>query len=813
MFGAEAIFIAVLILLIFRMRSKFGLTPLYIILGVFQPIQVLLASSIYVEVLPDLMVSPGSIVMFTASLFAILLIYIREGSLEARKVIYGIFVANLTMTLLMYIFGLQIGFPRTLNFLSLPQALFNHSARVMLSGTIALFFDVLLIIFVYEWMSRFETRYPFLRIYLTMCIILIVDTVVFATGAFWGQANIKSIIQAGIMGKLSMAVFYAGALSLYLRYWEVKDGSIIATKKTEDDEIPFKDIFYALTYRDKYEIEYERGKREWEATFESISDWICITDDAGKIIRSNRAGVQFTNIQINEMIGKTVPEIIFRDETNYQWPFKVITKDNPKLSDEFYFKSKNIWWEITAELTANMANKMNSIIYFIRDISKQKEADKAFREEQRRLKDIIDITHLGDWYWDVKSGDVTWSPEVYQIFGLDQDGFTPQIDSIMALSPWEEENKRDQELIDKAVSSHEKGEYEQKFIKSDGTIGYYYSTFLGIYDTDDSLIAIRGTVQDITERKAAENELLMSESKFKRLMESTPFPLCYVDSNGIMTFRNKRFVKIFGYDENDVPGLKEWWMKAYPDEEYRTWVVQNWENAVRNAAETNTDIESEEYRVTCKDGSERDIIISGITVNEDFLVTFIEITERKKAEQTLKQSAHEWQSTFDATNDGIWILDLDHKIIRSNKAATRLYGHFMNNCIDKHCYTVAHDKDKPISGCPFNLMMKSLEREVIEFTREDMTYLVTVDPIFDDKNMLIGGVHNVRDITKRKKYEAELKIHRDHLEELVKERTAELVEKNEQLEQFNKLFIGREFRIKELKEKLKNLENLENKLN
>jgi len=62
-----------------------------------------------------------------------------------------------------------------------------------------------------------------------------------------------------------------------------------------------------------------------------------------------------------------------------------------------------------------------------------------------------------------------------------------------------------------------------------------------------------------------------------------------------------------------------------------------------------------------------------------------------------------------------------------------------------------------------------------------------------------------RDITERKQSEKELSKHREHLEDLVKERTIEFEEKNQELEKFNELFIGREFRIKELKDKVKEL--------
>jgi len=218
-FGVEAIIVVLLLLVLLRLRSRFGLSPLYVTLGVFQPIQVLLASSLYAEILPGLIVSPGSVVMFTASLLAVLLVYILEDALETRKVIYGIILANLTMTLLLYLFGLHLKLPSTLNFLELPLEIFQQNARVMFFGTIFLFADVLLIIFVYEMICRKITKNHFLTIYLTIAIIIVFDSLGFYTGAFYGQENYRSILISGIIGKLGMALLFAAGASVYLRFF------------------------------------------------------------------------------------------------------------------------------------------------------------------------------------------------------------------------------------------------------------------------------------------------------------------------------------------------------------------------------------------------------------------------------------------------------------------------------------------------------------------------------------------------------------------------------------------------------------------
>ena len=160
-FISEAIIIVLLVLFLFRMRSRFGLSPLYITLGVFQPVQTILASSVYIEIVPGMIISPGSVIMFTATLFVILLVYIFEDAVETRKAIYGIMFANLAMTLLLFIFGTQLELLHTVNFLNLSREILNRTARMMLTGTLVLFADAVLLIFVYEADLAIHYQEPF----------------------------------------------------------------------------------------------------------------------------------------------------------------------------------------------------------------------------------------------------------------------------------------------------------------------------------------------------------------------------------------------------------------------------------------------------------------------------------------------------------------------------------------------------------------------------------------------------------------------------------------------------------------------------
>ena len=168
----EALIVSVVLLVLFSLRRLLGLSLMYMTLGVFQFMQNLLAAAVYVEVAPGLAVSAGSVVLFTASFFGILLVYIREDAVEARKLCYGLVAANLVMMVIMYATGLSLSLPGILNFYDLPPDLFIQRLRGTIAGTAALVLDVVFVILLYEAVSRWIRRALFLRIAVTMILIL-----------------------------------------------------------------------------------------------------------------------------------------------------------------------------------------------------------------------------------------------------------------------------------------------------------------------------------------------------------------------------------------------------------------------------------------------------------------------------------------------------------------------------------------------------------------------------------------------------------------------------------------------------------------
>lgn len=239
----EAAVMAALVLGLFRARSLLGLSPLYIVMGGFQYLEATL--SLQVAIWPGFEIYPGSSVMFTANLFAVLLVYLKEDALEARKLVYGLVLANGGLTLVSLLVSAHFVLPGIDTSTSMTAREFVNNAQIALVGAALLFLDVIGIVLVYEYVSRF-TRFVFVRLLVALLVIVAFDNLLFAAFLRLGRTGFLETMVAGLVSKAGAALFYAAALWVYVRFIEPEGVS-----SAEGD---VADVFQMLTYRQKYEL-------------------------------------------------------------------------------------------------------------------------------------------------------------------------------------------------------------------------------------------------------------------------------------------------------------------------------------------------------------------------------------------------------------------------------------------------------------------------------------------------------------------------------------------------------------------------------
>ena len=187
-------------------------------------------------------------------------------------------------------------------------------------------------------------------------------------------------------------------------------------------------------------------------------------------------------------------------------------------------------------------------------------------------------------------------------------------------------------------------------------------------------------------------------------------------------------------------------------------------------------VRNREKTYLSKDGRRIPMLFSSSAMRDDGKVQGIicvarDITERKKAEEALKNSAREWHATFDAVGDSVFLTDLEGRILRCNRAMAKFLRKSFSEIIGRTCWRLLHSTLEPTEDCPLRRMRKSSRREKGVLSIGERYFETTVDPFRDKDGALIGAAHIMTDITERKKAEKKIKAHQKKLRALASELT------------------------------------------
>jgi diguanylate cyclase (GGDEF)-like protein/PAS domain S-box-containing protein len=283
-------------------------------------------------------------------------------------------------------------------------------------------------------------------------------------------------------------------------------------------------------------------------------------------------------------------------------------------------------------------------------------------------------------------------------------------------------------------------------------------------------------VENISEQKLAQIALQHSEEKYRTLFETMAQGVVYQDAEGQITSANPAAVQILGVSLEEMQGrtsMDPRWRaihedgSPFPDETHPAVVALRSGQPVRDVVMGVYNPQVDEYRW---------INISAMPQyreDEDqpyqVYTTFEDITTRKQAELEIARAAKEWRTTFDAINDGIFLMDMDHKVLRCNQAMADWLERPLSEIVGLSCWELVHTTSAPIFGCPLERLKqtRARESEVLFFDGRWMN--IIVDPLMDEGGNLLGAVHIMIDVTEQKQVEQALRQREYDLGERVKE--------------------------------------------
>jgi PAS domain S-box-containing protein len=263
--------------------------------------------------------------------------------------------------------------------------------------------------------------------------------------------------------------------------------------------------------------------------------------------------------------------------------------------------------------------------------------------------------------------------------------------------------------------------------------------------------------QNYEELSVTERKLRESERKFRAIFDQTFQFIGLMTPEGTILEANRTSLKFGGQQESDIFGKPIW--------ETPLWIhSEELQKKLRVAVQDAAKGEFVRFEVThvAADGTLHYIDFSIKPVRDDAgrVILLIpegrDITDRKRAEEAIQKSGREWQTTFNAITDAVFLLDDKGRIIRHNRALELFTGKTSDEIDGRYCYEVMHGTTSPIKGCPNVKAEKSRQRESIELKIGNRWVIAAVDPIFSENGTFSGAVHLLIDITERKQAEEAL---------------------------------------------------------
>jgi two-component system, cell cycle sensor histidine kinase and response regulator CckA len=285
------------------------------------------------------------------------------------------------------------------------------------------------------------------------------------------------------------------------------------------------------------------------------------------------------------------------------------------------------------------------------DITNRRRAEVALRESESQLAAAQAIAHVGDWSWDLVNDVITWSAEMYRIYGVSPQKFDATLASVSKLIHPEDTQRREKSISD-MLAGKPFEPYAYRIIRPDGT-ERTVEVLAAVPELDSMGNAIRlsGVVLDITDRMRAEEKL----SQLASIVESTNDAVIGKSLDGTITSWNKGAERIYGYSASEAIG-KPIHILAPPENEDE--IPDILEKLRRGAS-----IQHYETVRVRKDGQRIDVSVT-ISLVKDSNGKIVaastiarDITDRKRAEERFKKAFNACPEpmTISTLADGLYI--------------------------------------------------------------------------------------------------------------------------------------------------------------
>jgi PAS domain S-box-containing protein len=292
---------------------------------------------------------------------------------------------------------------------------------------------------------------------------------------------------------------------------------------------------------------------------DNVPTFVGLFTTGGVILDVNRLSLERTGLRREDVIGKEhaetywwnyAPEVQARIREAFQR-----SANGETVSGDFRPRiAPNVFIDIFATFAPlrDAGGAIFRILVSAFEITDRKRAEEATERAQARLAEAQRIGKIGDWEWDIATQVITWSPEVFNLFGRDPSLGPPKNYEEIAAMHDAASKVLLKSNVTRAIESGETQDYELVALRPDGERVHVRAMAVPRKDESGKVFGLYGTVQNITARKQAEGKLRQSEERFRSMFTAAATGIAISTPQGRYLQANAAYCRMLGYTEDEL---------------------------------------------------------------------------------------------------------------------------------------------------------------------------------------------------------------------------------------------------------------------
>ena len=497
--------------------------------------------------------------------------------------------------------------------------------------------------------------------------------------------------------------------------------------------------------------QFQKSEEKYRSLIEQASDSIYVLDSKGDFMEVNKSMCKMIGYTPEELLSMNVVDLLGAEELAQQAPiYQQVEAGRSAIGERKYLKKGGT--QLDVEVNVKKLVDGRSMV-IARDITRRKEMEAELKQAELKFRILAERSVVGIYI--VNDGRFVYvNPRFAQIFGYDAHELLGRRSVDTIVHPDYREISR-QHVLDRMNGKIDSVHYEAMGFKKDGSTNWV--EFYGSSTLFDNQMSIVGTMIDITERKYAENELRVSEHKYRMFFNSNPLPMLMIGKNDLaIVAANDAAVKLYGYTVHELLKMTVIDLRPFED---RVQMMQ------MLYLHKNSPSDSEIVRHIKKDGSVmkvqflvHDITLDGQPIR---LALTNDLTEKLAIEEAHRKSEANLKTILYNTDTAYVLIDRDLKILEYNKQALIFNGSESNNDpLGSHIFEYMPKKHIERFSIYLDQVLKgktiSYEAQYAQAGGAEKWYYIRMFPVQVKESGILGLVIAITDITERKNVEESL---------------------------------------------------------